>query len=155
MFRGEMEDAEDNWNVQLTNVTATGRDGRVSHMEHIFIRGSQIRFMVLPDMLKNAPMVRPRRGGAGHVRRRGRGMAPGLAHQPPARCRTEARVCVCRWGGGGGGGTWAPRARDDNDDDGVDAGRAVIAAHVCMHEPLTGPRSLRARSSSALIPRTK
>lgn len=26
-------------------------------MEHIFIRGSQIRFIIIPDMLKNAPMV--------------------------------------------------------------------------------------------------
>ena len=25
-------------------------------MEHVFIRGSQIRFLLLPDMLKNAPM---------------------------------------------------------------------------------------------------
>ena len=25
-------------------------------MEHVFIRGSQIRFFILPDMLKNAPM---------------------------------------------------------------------------------------------------
>lgn len=56
-FRGELHDAEDNWNVQLSNVTATARDGKVSHMEHIFIRGSQIRFLIIPDMLKNAPMV--------------------------------------------------------------------------------------------------
>lgn len=30
---------------------------QVSHMEHIFIRGSRVRFVVVPDMLKNAPMV--------------------------------------------------------------------------------------------------
>ena len=27
-------------------------------MEHIFIRGSRVRFIIVPDMLKNAPMVR-------------------------------------------------------------------------------------------------
>ena len=58
IYRGELHEAEDNWNLQLANVTATGRDGKVAHMEHIFIRGSRVRFVVVPDMLKNAPMVR-------------------------------------------------------------------------------------------------
>ncbi|GAB4816729.1 hypothetical protein N2152v2_003775 [Parachlorella kessleri] len=58
MYRGELHEAEDNWNVQLSNVTATGRDGKISHVEHIFIRGSRVRFVVVPDMLKNAPMFK-------------------------------------------------------------------------------------------------
>lgn len=91
IYRGELHDAEDNWNVQLINVQATARDGKVrrraqnaaaapaaarrfcrrqkfsalythlvqvSHMEHIFIRGGRVRFVIVPDMLKNAPMVR-------------------------------------------------------------------------------------------------
>eukprot|EP00887_Chlorella_sp_A99_P000746 scaffold5.g746.t1 len=58
IYRGDLEEAEDNWNVQLTKVTATARDGKVSHMEHIFIRGSRIRFVIVPDMLKNAPMFK-------------------------------------------------------------------------------------------------
>lgn len=29
IYRGEMYEAEDNWNVQLSNVQATGRDGKV------------------------------------------------------------------------------------------------------------------------------
>jgi small nuclear ribonucleoprotein D3 len=58
MYRGEMHEAEDNWNIQLSNVTATARDGKVSHMEHIFIRGSRVRFVIVPDMLKNAPMFK-------------------------------------------------------------------------------------------------
>lgn len=64
-FRGELHDAEDNWNVQLSNVTATARDGKVSHMEHVFVRGSQIRFLIIPDMLKNAPMASGPLGGGG------------------------------------------------------------------------------------------
>lgn len=39
MYRGELFDAEDNWNCQLKDVTATGRDGRVSQLDHIFVRG--------------------------------------------------------------------------------------------------------------------
>lgn len=58
IYRGELHEAEDNWNVQLSNVTATARDGKISHVEHIFIRGSRVRFVVVPDMLKNAPMFK-------------------------------------------------------------------------------------------------
>ena len=120
-YRGELHEAEDNWNCQIKNATATAKvetgaaafylaailrpvfappptphvlnamlmrqDGRVSHLEHIFIRGSRIRwvaatfaavscllkaraslpltdglfagrFLVIPDMLKNAPMFK-------------------------------------------------------------------------------------------------
>lgn len=57
-YRGELFEAEDNWNCQLKDVTATAKDGRVSQLEHIFIRGSRIRFMIVPDMLKNAPMFK-------------------------------------------------------------------------------------------------
>lgn len=58
MLRGNLHEAEDNWNVQLSNVTATGRDGKVTHMEHLFIRGSRVRFVIVPDLLKNAPMFK-------------------------------------------------------------------------------------------------
>lgn len=58
MYRGELHQAEDNWNVQLLNVVATAKDGKVSHIDHIFIRGSRVRFIVVPDMLKNAPMFK-------------------------------------------------------------------------------------------------
>merc|ERR1719495_2642796 len=36
----------------------TARDGKVSQLEQIFVRGSKIRFVILPDMLKNAPMFK-------------------------------------------------------------------------------------------------
>jgi small nuclear ribonucleoprotein D3 len=39
IYRGELFDAEDNWNCQLRDVTATGRDGRVAQLDHIFVRG--------------------------------------------------------------------------------------------------------------------
>lgn len=58
MYRGELAEAEDNWNVQLKDVTATGRDGRATQLAHIFIRGSRVRFIIVPDMLKNAPMFK-------------------------------------------------------------------------------------------------
>jgi small nuclear ribonucleoprotein D3 len=91
-YRGELFECEDNWNCQLKDVTATARDGRVSKMEHIFVRGSRIRLLVVPDMLKNAPMFKridPKNKGkkfpmgagggtaAGRVFGRGRGRGRG------------------------------------------------------------------------------
>ena len=48
--------AEDNMNVQLKDITVTARDGRVSHLDQVYIRGSHVRFFIVPDMLQNAPM---------------------------------------------------------------------------------------------------
>ena len=45
-------------NCQMTAVQVTYRDGRVAQLENIYIRGSKIRFLILPDMLKNAPMFK-------------------------------------------------------------------------------------------------
>lgn len=58
VYRGKLVEAEDNMNCQMSNITVTARDGRVSQLEQVFIRGSKIRFLILPDMLKNAPMFK-------------------------------------------------------------------------------------------------
>ena len=46
--------AEDNMNVQLKDITVTARDGRVSHLDQVYIRGSHVRFFIVPDMLRYA-----------------------------------------------------------------------------------------------------
>ncbi|KAI8072893.1 hypothetical protein BC940DRAFT_291884 [Gongronella butleri] len=73
IYRGKLLDAEDNMNVQLREITVTSRDGRVSQLDQVYIRGSSVRFFVVPDMLKNAPMFKslPPPG----LRGRGRGRA--------------------------------------------------------------------------------
>jgi len=91
VYHGFLVESEDNMNCQLSNITYTARDGRKSELEHAFIRGSKIRFMILPDMLKNAPMFKKidigkgakskgigigRGRGAPLKRPRGRGAAP-------------------------------------------------------------------------------
>jgi small nuclear ribonucleoprotein D3 len=48
--------AEDNLNISLKDITVTGRDGRVSQLDQVYIRGSMVRFFIVPDMLQNAPM---------------------------------------------------------------------------------------------------
>lgn len=66
VYRGKLVEAEDNMNCQMSNITVTYRDGRVAQLENVFIRGSKIRFLILPDMLKNAPMFKKMvKGGSG------------------------------------------------------------------------------------------
>ena len=36
----------------------TSRDGRVTKLEHVLLRGGQIKFVVLPELLKNAPIFK-------------------------------------------------------------------------------------------------
>jgi small nuclear ribonucleoprotein D3 len=83
IYRGTLNEAEDTMNCMLDNVsrisnklarlqnalsmniltcsfhklqvTMTARDGRVSKLETVYIRGSQIKMMILPEMLKNSP----------------------------------------------------------------------------------------------------
>ncbi|KAK9504840.1 hypothetical protein O3M35_009019 [Rhynocoris fuscipes] len=66
VYRGKLIEAEDNMNCQMTGITVTYRDGRVAQLENVFIRGSKIRFLILPDMLKNAPMFK-KQGNKGNT----------------------------------------------------------------------------------------
>ncbi|CAF9926062.1 MAG: hypothetical protein GOMPHAMPRED_004048 [Gomphillus americanus] len=74
VYRGKLLEAEDNMNVQLRDITVTARDGRVSHLDQVYIRGSHVRFFIVPDMLRNAPMFKQR-----SQRGRGVGLARGRA----------------------------------------------------------------------------
>ena len=75
-------EAEDNMNVQLQNIQVTARDGRTTQSEQVFIRGSMIRFLILPDMLKNAPMFKPKPTGS-------RGMGAGGGKSALLRAKGE------------------------------------------------------------------
>jgi small nuclear ribonucleoprotein D3 len=55
-FKTDPPIAEDNLNISLKDITVTGRDGRVSQLDQVYIRGSMVRFFIVPDMLQNAPM---------------------------------------------------------------------------------------------------
>lgn len=65
VYRGKLIEAEDNMNCQMTQITVTYRDGRMATLENVYIRGSKIRFLILPDMLKNAPMFKKQGTKAG------------------------------------------------------------------------------------------
>ncbi|KAJ2382749.1 small nuclear ribonucleoprotein Sm D3 [Coemansia sp. RSA 2559] len=95
LYRGHLAETEDNMNVQLKEITVTERDGRTSHLKHVYVRGSNVRFFIVPDMLKNAPMFKrmdPKfarlrgigmgRGKTTAGRARGRGRGRGRSHGP-------------------------------------------------------------------------
>lgn len=42
-------------NCQLKDITVTARDGRVSHLDQVYIRGSHVRYFIVPDMLRSVP----------------------------------------------------------------------------------------------------
>lgn len=42
LYRGMLTDVEDNMNCQMSNVTYTARDGQVSKMLSVYLRGSQV-----------------------------------------------------------------------------------------------------------------
>lgn len=58
IYRGKLVEAEDNMNCQMTGLSVTYRDGKTATVENVYIRGSKIRYLILPDMLKNAPMFK-------------------------------------------------------------------------------------------------
>ena len=59
LYRGICVDTEDTMNCQLQAVTCTnGQTGAQTKLEYVYIRGSKIRYIILPDMLRNAPMFR-------------------------------------------------------------------------------------------------
>lgn len=77
MYRGKLMEAEDSLNIALREITVTARDGRVSQLEQVYIRGSMIRFIIVPDLLASAPMFK--RVGPNAMRGRGIGAARGRA----------------------------------------------------------------------------
>jgi small nuclear ribonucleoprotein D3 len=45
-------------NCRLENATMVTAEGKRQHFDQVYLRGSQIKFIVVPDMFKNAPMFK-------------------------------------------------------------------------------------------------
>jgi small nuclear ribonucleoprotein D3 len=76
IYRGLLAEVEDTMNCQMKEgnyfiisaiiyliyyqyaVTMTARDGRILKMENVFLRGGLVKFFVLPEMLKSAPIFK-------------------------------------------------------------------------------------------------
>lgn len=48
--------------VVVVVVTMTARDGRILRLENVFLRGAQIKFIVLPELLKSATILKKIQG---------------------------------------------------------------------------------------------
>ncbi|PKU59226.1 putative U6 snRNA-associated Sm-like protein LSm4 [Dendrobium catenatum] len=77
LYRGSMIECEDNWNCQLENITYTAKVPFIFFLSSLSSRDAlgqgwgmvkchnlsmfsseEVKFMVIPDMLKNAPMFK-------------------------------------------------------------------------------------------------
>ena len=54
-FRGTLRDCEDSMNCVLEDCVKTDRTGAQRNVSRVYIRGSQIALIMLPDMLSKAP----------------------------------------------------------------------------------------------------
>lgn len=105
--------AEDSLSISLTNCTVTHRDGRVTQLDQVYIRGQSVRFYVVPDMLAQAPMFaqsstflltnsradplpprRFKRVGPNAMKGRGIGTARGRATIMRAQCKPDPRPMI-------------------------------------------------------------
>ena len=57
-YRGLLDESEDNMNCVMKNVMKTDTNGNTSQLELCYLRGSQILMIIIPDMLKRAPMFK-------------------------------------------------------------------------------------------------
>lgn len=58
VYCGALMECENDWNLTLENITHTAKDGKVSQLEHTFIRGRMVRYIIMPEMFQNAPLFK-------------------------------------------------------------------------------------------------
>ncbi|KAF8562147.1 hypothetical protein P879_09584 [Paragonimus westermani] len=104
VFRGKLVEAEDNMNIHMTDIIMTARDGRTSNLQQVYIRGSKIRFLILPDMLKNSPMLKRPLGAKGLGTGRGKNAMIRAGVRGRARPILRGRTGTAAAAGAAGGG---------------------------------------------------
>lgn len=58
LYRGYLIESEDNMNCRIDSCHLTTKDGQAAYLEQVYLRGAQIRFMIVPDMFKNSAMFK-------------------------------------------------------------------------------------------------
>mmetsp|Transcript_13918 Transcript_13918/g.23059 ORF Transcript_13918/g.23059 Transcript_13918/m.23059 type:complete len:90 (+) Transcript_13918:181-450(+) len=54
-YRGILDESQDTMNCTMKDCIKTDTKGKETHISAAYIRGSQISFIAVPDMLKKAP----------------------------------------------------------------------------------------------------
>jgi small nuclear ribonucleoprotein D3 len=101
LYRGTLLDAEDSLNLQLNQVLSTDPNGHQTQLEHVYVRGSHIRWIQVPDMLAQSPMFKNGNIGPGGISR-GRGL--GMAGRGRGGNNLNMSLCLFNCVGRGGGG---------------------------------------------------
>lgn len=57
-YKGELKEAELNMNIQMSSVQHTARNGQKRKLEHIYLRGTNVKLIILPSFLKEAPIFK-------------------------------------------------------------------------------------------------
>jgi small nuclear ribonucleoprotein D3 len=57
IFRGNLTFIEENMNCILENTILIDQDGKLSKFKSVFLRGSNIKLFILPDVLGGTPYV--------------------------------------------------------------------------------------------------
>lgn len=86
LYRGHLANVEDSMNCHLSDVTLTKRDGQVHALQQAFIRGSKVRFVVVPNILSKAPMFQMTDPSKPVIRGRGLGYGAGRGRGRASRC---------------------------------------------------------------------
>ena len=69
-YRGILDEAEDNMNCKLKNcIKVSVKDRKQSQVDTVYIRGSQIILIALPDMLSKAPIFNRRTANPNQFKR--------------------------------------------------------------------------------------
>ncbi|CBJ31311.1 Small nuclear ribonucleoprotein-associated protein D3 [Ectocarpus siliculosus] len=96
--RGVLDEAEDSMNLVLKDCVKTNIRGKTSTLQQLYIRGNQIVFCIVPNMLRNAPMFARIKQG-----RKYKGHPPVLASEG-AKGQRAAIIRKAAMGGGRGDG---------------------------------------------------
>lgn len=73
VYKGILAEVEDNMSMSLSHVKITYRNGSVENMVSVYIRGSKIRLINLPDNAKDSLQVLTARSFRGGRSERGKG----------------------------------------------------------------------------------
>ena len=56
-YRGKLIEIEENMNCRLQNASLINSEGIIKKFNTIFLRGSNLRLIILPDIIKESPLL--------------------------------------------------------------------------------------------------
>ena len=65
IYRGLLLTSESSMNLQLSSCVQTTPSGETKKLDAVYLKGKGVRFIVVPDLLKNAPVLKKMKGGGG------------------------------------------------------------------------------------------